>query len=51
MFLTFDYGQKGLRELDIARRIIEKLNTIAAINGWERVIEHRVIDMKFLKEL
>jgi len=49
--LTFDYGQKGLRELDIARRIIEKLNTIAATNGWGRVIEHRVIDMKFLKEL
>jgi len=31
--LTFNYGQKGLREVEVARRVVEKLDSIAAERG------------------
>jgi len=49
--LTFDYGQKGLREVEVARRVIGKLDSIAAERGWGRVLEHRVINISFLRDL
>jgi 7-cyano-7-deazaguanine synthase len=49
--LTFNYGQKGSKEIEVARKLVRKLNEFASERGWGRVVEHRVIDMSFMKEL
>ncbi len=32
--LSFNYGQKGSRELDVAKNIVQKLSQIAVEKGW-----------------
>ncbi|MEM1861602.1 MAG: 7-cyano-7-deazaguanine synthase [Acidilobaceae archaeon] len=49
--LTFHYGQKGFREVDIARSIIARINELALRRGWGRILEHRIIDISFMKDL
>jgi len=49
--LTFNYGQKGAKEIDVAKRVVEKLNIIASARGWGKVVEHRVVDVSFMREL
>jgi 7-cyano-7-deazaguanine synthase len=49
--LTFNYGQKASREIEVAGRVIGRLASIALERGWGRILEHRVIDAGFLAEL
>lgn len=49
--LTFNYGQKGSKEIDIAKRLVSKLREIAEEKGWGRILEHRVVDVSFMSEL
>lgn len=49
--LTFHYGQKGVREVEVALRLIRRIGDLASSLGWGRVLEHRVIDISFMREL
>ena len=49
--LSFNYGQKGSKELEVARRIVGALDDIAGERGWGRVVEHRVVDISFMRDL
>lgn len=49
--LSFNYGQKGSKELDVAKRIVENLIPIARERGWGRVVEHRVVNVTFMRDL
>jgi len=49
--LSFNYGQKGSKELEVARRIVGVLDDIAGERGWGRVVEHRVVDISFMRDL
>lgn len=49
--LSFNYGQKGSKELEIAKRVVKVLSSIAGGRGWGRVIEHRVVDISFMRDL
>jgi len=49
--LSFVYGQKAPKEVEVAARLIGKVNELAEAKGWGRVVEHRIIDISFMKEL
>lgn len=49
--LTFNYGQKGTKELLIAKELVGRLNELAIKEGWGRVVEHRIVDVSFLGSL
>jgi len=49
--LSFNYGQKGSRELSIAKKLISELTKTSINNHWGRIVEHRIIDMSFMKDL
>jgi len=49
--LSFNYGQKGSKELDVARRLVKAVSSISIERGWGRVVEHRVVDVSFMREL
>lgn len=49
--LTFNYGQKGAKEIEAAKSVGMRLGSIASERGWGRVLEHKMIDAGFLKEL
>jgi len=49
--LTFNYGQKARREIVVAKELVERLDEIASRKGWSRILEHKVLDMSFLREL
>lgn len=46
--LTFNYGQKGAREIEVAKKLVKKLNELAEARGWGKIIEHRIVDVGFL---
>jgi len=46
--LTFNYGQKAQREIEIAKQLVVKLDELAREKGWGRIIEHRVVNMEFM---
>ncbi len=49
--LTFHYGQKGAKEIDVAKKLLIEANKIARERGWGEIVEHRLIDIRFMKEL
>lgn len=49
--ITFMYGQKGVAEVERARKLIERLSSLAESKGWGRVIEHRIVDLASLSDL
>ncbi|MGC8983382.1 MAG: 7-cyano-7-deazaguanine synthase [Desulfurococcaceae archaeon] len=49
--LSFNYGQKGFRELEVAKRLVERVSRIAAERNWGRVLEHKILDVSFMKDL
>lgn len=49
--ITFNYGQKGVREIEVAFRLVGELDKIAMAKGCGRVVEHKLVDVSFLKEL
>ncbi len=49
--LTFNYGQKAQKEIEIAKQLVVKLDELAREKGWGRIIEHRVVNMEFMREL
>lgn len=49
--LIFNYGQKGVKEVDIAFKLVKRLNEIATTRSWGRVLEHKLVDLSSLKEL
>ena len=46
--LVFNYGQKGVKEIEVAKRLTEKINKLP-LPG--KVIEFRVVDVSFMKDL
>ncbi len=49
--ITFNYGQKGVREIEVAFRLVGELDEIAMARGWGRVVEHKLVDVSYLREL
>jgi 7-cyano-7-deazaguanine synthase len=49
--LSFNYGQKGSKELEVARSLVRKLSHIAEERGWGSVVEHRIVDLSFMRDL
>jgi 7-cyano-7-deazaguanine synthase len=49
--LSFDYGQKGSKELVVAKKLVSMLSEISIQRGWGRVAEHRVVDISFMRDL
>ena len=45
------YGQKAGKEVLVARRLVSEVDKVAERRGWGRVVEHRVVDMSFMKDL
>lgn len=46
--LVFKYGQKGVKEVEVAREVVQEINRLG-LPG--RVVSFKVIDMGFMKEL
>ncbi|MEM1982620.1 MAG: 7-cyano-7-deazaguanine synthase [Sulfolobales archaeon] len=46
--LTYDYGQKGSKEVRVAKYLVDEINKLA-IKG--KVVEFKVIDLSFMKDL
>lgn len=49
--LTFVYGQKGWAEVDSVKQILKELEYAGMSGSWGRVLEHRVVDISFMREL
>ncbi|WP_292319941.1 7-cyano-7-deazaguanine synthase [Caldisphaera sp.] len=48
--LSFLYGQKGAKETEIAKKMVEKLNSLS-FNKFGKIVEHKVVDMSFMAEI
>ncbi|BBE42548.1 7-cyano-7-deazaguanine synthase [Conexivisphaera calida] len=48
--LSFLYGQKGRHEVEVAGRVLSRINSMDR-TGWGKVVEHRIVDMSSLGEL
>ncbi|MEM3904417.1 MAG: 7-cyano-7-deazaguanine synthase, partial [Sulfolobales archaeon] len=46
--LTFNYGQKGVKEVSIAKYLVDEINKLG-IDG--KVLEFKVIDISFMRDL
>jgi len=46
--LVFNYGQKGLKEIEVAKNIVNEINKLPLMG---KVIEFRVVDISFMKDL
>ncbi|HEW64258.1 7-cyano-7-deazaguanine synthase [Fervidicoccus fontis] len=46
--LTFNYGQKASREVEVSKKLYEKLKEFA---GESIRIEHKILDISFMKDL
>ncbi|MCS7099842.1 MAG: 7-cyano-7-deazaguanine synthase [Sulfolobales archaeon] len=49
--LTFIYGQKGFAEVGALKSLLADLSEIAKSRKWGEVVELRVVDISFMKEL
>ncbi|MFN7105062.1 MAG: 7-cyano-7-deazaguanine synthase [Pyrobaculum sp.] len=49
--LSFLYGQKARGEVEKARRLLEKIDKLAAERGWGRVARHKIVDLSDLGQL
>ncbi|MCE4604308.1 MAG: 7-cyano-7-deazaguanine synthase [Aeropyrum sp.] len=49
--LSFNYGQKAGKEVLVARKLLERAKEIAAERGWGEIVEHRLIDISFMKSI
>lgn len=46
--LTFNYGQKGSKEVEVAKHLVDKIGRLV-ING--KITEFKVVDISFMKDL
>lgn len=49
--LTFVYGQKGWAEVDSLKEVLKELESLGRSRGWGSVVEHKVVDISFMREL
>lgn len=49
--LSFNYGQKASKELVIAQRLVEKIKELSRRNKWGRILDHKIVNISFMKEL
>lgn len=49
--LTFNYGQKAGKEVEVAKTLLSKAREIGREKGWGDIVEHRLIDISFMKKL
>jgi len=50
--LTFIYGQKGRKEVEVSKKVVQKLTELSKGNkGYGRIVEHKIIDMSFMGQL
>lgn len=49
--LSFNYGQKGFKELEVVKDLVAKVSELAKEKRWGEVVEHKIVDMGFMKDL
>ncbi|GAB6147604.1 7-cyano-7-deazaguanine synthase [Stetteria hydrogenophila] len=49
--LTFKYGQKASKEVEVAFRLVSSLRRLPRREGWGEVVEHKLIDLSTLGEV
>lgn len=49
--LSFNYGQKGLRELEVISENVKRLNELAEKRGWGKIAAHKVIDLSSMRSI
>jgi 7-cyano-7-deazaguanine synthase len=49
--MSFVYGQKGVKEVEVARNLLRRVDELAAARGWGRLVEHLVLDVSFMARL
>lgn len=49
--LTFNYGQKASKEVDVAFKLVSLLKKMLPREGWGDVVEHKLVDLSTLRDL